>query len=578
MALLLGGFGFTALQILASSLGRLDGMIEITTTANQIGVVAGTTSVGPVKQLELFSTGTADAEAKVVEAGKELGVLIDQLRAALPKDEQESLDGLANMVSSLREAFNGCLDGIRKKIPAADTNDAISAAGDLTGYIHDAVAEFTSSRLAAQKAARDTIRRDSAELLQIFAVGIIVLVVAALVLAAWYLSASLAPLKTVARQLGELAKGGGDLTRRLGVRSGGEIGALAAEFDAFLDMMAAMLAGVRDASRNGKAIGDRLAASGLQASAASEEIRRNTEEMERRILSLDGEMASVSRGTSQVGQRLEEGRATRLDQEQVLADSVRDMEELGSTLARLAGDVRELGQGVAQLGSVVGQGLGAAQAAIDATARLKKSSEVIHSFIEVIRDTANQTNLLAMNASIEAAHAGEQGRGFAVVAEEVRKLAESTHASSQEIEVSLAALLEGIDESAASMAGTGNAFRAVQDGVESAGAGFQAVEAGLSAVETGGSRVGGSLRGLTASVGRLAQVMDDVEAAFGTLTGFVGQTARVGAETRAGMTEIAEGVRQLQGEAAVLSALGRDNQDNLTALDALVSRFRLETP
>jgi hypothetical protein len=128
------------------------------------------------------------------------------------------------------------------------------------------------------------------------------------------------------------------------------------------------------------------------------------------------------------------------------------------------------------------------------------------------------------------------------------------------------------------MAGTGDAFRAVQLRVETAGAGFQAVEAGLGAVEAGGSRVGGSLRGLTESVGRLAQVMDDVEAAFGTLTGFVGQTARVGAETRAGMTEIAEGVRQLQGEAAVLSALGRDNQDNLTALDALVSRFHLQTP
>ena len=577
MALLLGGFGFAALQLFATSLGRLDGMIEITTTANQIGVVAGTTSAGPVKDLELFSTGTAAAEAKVVTAGKELGALIDQLRAALPASEKTSLDGLSNMVDSLRQAFDGCLDGIRKRIPATDTNDAISAAGDLTGYIHDAVAEFTSARLAAQKTERDAIRRDSAALLRLFAAGMIVLVAAALVLAAWYLNASLAPLKTVARQLGELSRGGGDLTRRISVRAGGEIGALADGFDAFLDMMAAMLSSVRDASRTGRQLGDRLAASGQQASAASEEIRRNTEEMERRIQSLDGEMAAVGRGAAQVGQRLDEGRATRLDQERVLRSSMTELDGLGATLAALGQDVRELGHGVAQLGSVVAAGLGAVQAASEATSSLKTSSRVIHDFLGVIRETSNQTNLLAMNASIEAAHAGEQGRGFAVVAEEVRKLAESTQSSSEEIERSLAALLEGIDASDRCMADTGEAFRGIQERVERAGSGFQAVETGLGAVEADGAQVGGSLRGLTASVEQMARVMDDVETAFRALTQFVEQTARVGSETRAGMTEIAEGVRQLQGEAEVLSSLGRDNQENLAVLDGLVARFRLET-
>jgi|GEM_PF-5074046 methyl-accepting chemotaxis protein len=215
VAVILGAFGLVALETLANSLGRLDSMLQVTTTANQISVLAGNSSVGPIKDLQNFSVGDQKAGDRVKVAVIDLGSSIELLRGLLPtKAERDSLDGLANMVESVREDFNKCLDGIR---------------------------------------------RDSGILLAGFFWGTAGLIAAVLAFVFWYLRVALKPLKDIARELDGLSQGQGDLTRRLKVNTGGEIGHLADRFDAFLDMMAQMLRSVRDSSHTGREIEGSLA-------------------------------------------------------------------------------------------------------------------------------------------------------------------------------------------------------------------------------------------------------------------------------------------------------------------------------
>jgi methyl-accepting chemotaxis protein len=170
-----------------------------------------------------------------------------------------------------------------------------------------------------------------------------------------------------------------------------------------------------------------------------------------------GKASEVSAQSTQAGQHATSGR-------DVVAQAVVDMETIATQV----------------------------QASCEVMGELGKKGEQIGAIIEVINDIADQTNLLALNAAIEAARAGEHGRGFAVVADEVRKLAERTQQATQEVATSITQIQAGTKDAVARM----NANRSqVGSGVEKArGAG-----AALEQIVVGTSQVGDAVRNIAAA-------------------------------------------------------------------------------
>ena len=311
----------------------------------------------------------------------------------------------------------------------------------------------------------------------------------------------------------------GDLTASVTIRSTDEIGTLMTAMDNMVKSLRLLIGKIKYAA-------DNMASGSEQLSTSAEEISRGMNEQTSRSTQIataaeqmSQTVVDVAKNTSNIAQISTQAFDHAKDGEGVVKRSVDEVQAIASTVAESSQVMKRLGESSGQIGDIVG----------------------------VINDIADQTNLLALNAAIEAARAGEQGRGFAVVADEVRKLAERTTQATSQINSRISSIQSEVAHAGVAM---NNATLRVESGVEFS------------------RKTGDSLRNIVSSVNTLQSMVQQIASATEEMSSVSETISSDIHGIAAGSKEISAGSGQIAQASSDLARLA-------TELQSVVRQFKV---
>ncbi len=385
-----------------------------------------------------------------------------------------------------------------------------------------------------------------------------------------------APIRNTSKISFDLAQGAGDLTMRLEAKSRDEIGELGANFNVFLDKLTGIIHGIRAAVRDTDAGGRELSDAMRSAAAAADAIDEIAARVRQVIEDQVGAVSAISSAVEEMARTMKSQDGKIISQASNVAESSSAIEQMMANIRSIAANLQNSTQEFETLRTAMAQGKIAVSGLKETVVELQAQSDSVYQANNIIKTIAGSTNLLAMNAAIEAAHAGEAGKGFAVVADEIRGLAEMSNKQSKVITDNLKTLRKTIEAAVGSVESTEVSFETVYKSVDTVSRVEEEIQHAIDEQSSGSTQI------LEAIVD-IRRITEEVHA--GSAEMIVGSEAvnegmaqlrGVTEEVRNAAEEVAEKAKDVGKVVSRSSELLNRNVDNLRDVERRVSIFKLE--
>ena len=388
-------------------------------------------------------------------------------------------------------------------------SDEDSASGIVKEYINSINSMASNLMVSASKSIVETSNR----IFVLIFISMIIGSVVALAIVLFMIIDIVRPLNKFINLIKNLTEGDGDLTKRVDTKAKDEFGILAGYINTFINNVQHIIKEVQQVSHEVTSGSNQLASVAEQLQSTFQSQTEQMADISMNMINLSSLSEQVSSSLTQSSSRLQNTTSLTQDGAVSLASIRREMKLISENTNNLAKTITTLSE----------------------------SSEDIGRILTVINDIADQTNLLALNAAIEAARAGEAGRGFAVVADEVRKLAERTSTATNEISTIITSFQQESESAAKNMETTSKSIDSGSNKVEKTLSGFKDVVEGINNANN--------------DIVNITTMVDEQNASIQDVTSNVSSINASISESNIAITEVASTIEHLQSKTSSLESI-----------------------
>jgi methyl-accepting chemotaxis protein len=418
---------------------------------------------------------------------------------------------------------------------------------------------------------REPIRALRLILIVISSISLVVAGTVAILIGRWIAK----PIRGMADSFRELAEGEADLTKRLSIERNDEVGELALDFNRFVDKLHELVASMRAAQAQVQEIGHELDAG---AAATADEagriegligsIRDLIERQSRSVADSSSAVAQSSSGIDRLDGLIAEQSAS-------IVEASASIEEMVGNIGSVTQSVERIAAEFAAISSSTEIGRTTQGVTRERIAQISEQSESLMEANSAIGAIASQTNLLAMNAAIEAAHAGEAGKGFSVVADEIRRLAETSAQQSKAIGAKMRSIQESINGIVEASGESEKAFDDLGSKIASTDSLVAEVKQAMAEQREGSSQILEAIRDMNGVTGQVRTSSAEMSAGNKAVLQGIEKLKEASKSIEESVKSIAESAESIRSGAQSVATIAERNGETVAKMEERIGRFKV---